>query len=38
MDIDVRLGIDYARHDGFTLAGDLYAPEQAGTFRRSSSL
>lgn len=32
MDIDVRLGIDYARHDGVALAGDLYAPKEAGSY------
>lgn len=27
---DIRRGIEYARHDGIVLAGDLYAPEAAG--------
>lgn len=32
MDIDHRPGLDYARHDGVTLKGDLYAPREAGPY------
>jgi acetyl esterase/lipase len=31
-DIDVRLGIEYANHDGEPLLGDLYAPAGAGPY------
>jgi acetyl esterase/lipase len=31
-DIDVKLGVTYATHDGVALAGDLYAPRGAGPF------
>jgi acetyl esterase/lipase len=30
MDIETRHGIEYARHDGAALLGDLYAPKAAG--------
>lgn len=30
MAIDIRQGIEYARHDGAVLLGDLYAPEAPG--------
>ncbi len=32
MDIDIRQGIEYARHDGAALLGDLYAPKAAGKY------
>jgi acetyl esterase/lipase len=32
MSIDTRRGIEYARHDGAVLLGDLYAPEAAGKY------
>jgi acetyl esterase/lipase len=32
MDIDIRQGIEYARHDGAALLGDLYAPRAAGKY------
>jgi len=31
-EIDVRLGVTYATHDGVALAGDLYQPKGAGPF------
>jgi acetyl esterase/lipase len=31
-DIDVRLGIEYANHDGEALLGDLYAPGGPGPY------
>jgi acetyl esterase/lipase len=30
--IDIRRGIEHARHDGILLEGDLYAPEAAGRY------
>ncbi|HUZ72940.1 MAG TPA: alpha/beta hydrolase [Stellaceae bacterium] len=30
MEFDIRPGIEYARHDGATLLGDLYAPKEDG--------
>lgn len=32
MDIDIRPGIEYARHDGAALIGDLYAPRDPGRY------
>jgi acetyl esterase/lipase len=32
MDIDIRQGIEYARHDDAALLGDLYAPRAAGKY------
>jgi acetyl esterase/lipase len=32
MGIDIRQGIEYARHDGAALLGDLYAPEAPGRY------
>lgn len=32
MEIEIRRGIEYARHDGIALLGDLYAPGEAGEF------
>ena len=32
MDIEIRKGIEYARHDGVTLKGDLYAPKAPGKY------
>jgi acetyl esterase/lipase len=32
MSVDIRRGIEYARHDGAVLLGDLYAPEAAGKY------
>ncbi|MGH7089853.1 MAG: alpha/beta hydrolase fold domain-containing protein, partial [Stellaceae bacterium] len=32
MAIEIRQGIEYARHDGAQLVGDLYAPEAAGRY------
>jgi acetyl esterase/lipase len=30
MGVDIQRGIEYARHDGVSLVGDLYAPGEAG--------
>ena len=30
MDVDIRKGIEYARHDGAVLVGDLYVPKGTG--------
>ena len=32
MGVDIQRGIEYARHDGVSLVGDLYAPGEAGAF------
>src|ERR1700733_7828626 len=32
MDIETRANIDYARHDGVVLKGDLYAPKAPGKY------
>jgi acetyl esterase/lipase len=32
MDIEIRPNIDYARHDGVVLQGDLYAPKAQGKY------
>jgi acetyl esterase/lipase len=32
MGVDLQGGIEYARHDGVSLVGDLYAPAEAGKF------
>jgi acetyl esterase/lipase len=32
MEIDIRLGLEYARHDNATLMGDLYAPKAEGKY------
>jgi acetyl esterase/lipase len=32
MGVDIQRGIEYARHDGVSLVGDLYAPGEAGQF------
>ena len=32
MDADIRLGLEYARHDGAALVGDLYAPKVDGKY------
>lgn len=32
MEVDVRLGLEYARHDGAALVGDLYAPKAEGKY------
>jgi acetyl esterase/lipase len=32
MSIDIRRGIEYARHDGASLLGDLYLPGEAGRY------
>jgi acetyl esterase/lipase len=32
MECEIRQGIDYARHDGVTLKGDLYTPKAPGKF------
>ncbi|HXQ52924.1 MAG TPA: alpha/beta hydrolase [Stellaceae bacterium] len=32
MEIDIRRNIEYARHDGAALVGDLYAPQAPGTY------
>ena len=32
MGVEIRRGIEYARHDGVALLGDLYAPGEAGKY------
>jgi acetyl esterase/lipase len=32
MSVSIRRGIEYARHDGVSLLGDLYAPGEAGKY------
>jgi acetyl esterase/lipase len=32
MSVDIRRGIEYARHDGAVLQGDLYAPSETGRY------
>jgi acetyl esterase/lipase len=32
MNVDIRRNVEYARHDGAALMGDLYAPKDAGTY------
>ena len=32
MGVDIQRGIEYARHGGVALLGDLYAPDEAGKF------
>jgi len=32
MDVDIRTGLEYAKHDGVALAGDLYAPKDEGRY------
>lgn len=32
MEIEVQRGLEYARHDGVTLAGDLYVPKAGGKY------
>jgi acetyl esterase/lipase len=32
MSVDIQRGIEYARHDGISLLGDLYAPGDAGKY------
>jgi acetyl esterase/lipase len=32
MGVEIRRGIEYARHDGIPLLGDLYAPDGSGKF------
>jgi acetyl esterase/lipase len=32
MSVDIRRGIEYVRHDGAVLLGDLYAPGEPGTY------
>ena len=32
MEVEVRLGLEYARHDGAALVGDLYAPKAEGKY------
>lgn len=32
MDVDIRMGLEYARHDGAALVGDLYAPKADGKY------
>jgi acetyl esterase/lipase len=31
-DVEVRLGIEYANHDGVALLGDLYSPAAPGAY------
>ena len=33
MDVEVRKGVEYVKHDGVVLTGDLYVPKAAGKYR-----